>query len=325
MWPFTRTSAPKVDLAEGEPTTRALHDALTRHDWATADGLLRGVPDADDRAYHLARVGDLRDLWPALGSWVAGAPGDPLPLTVRGAYGIGWAWQARTTARAKYVTKEQFQEFFRRLRLAEDDLDGAVALDADEVTARAFLVLSARGRQVDADEADERFAAVIDRYPHHSFAHVHRLQYLCRKWFGSDDQMLSFARASVAAAPDGSLLGALIPDAHVELSVDDRGGYWTSPAVREELHAAAARSVFHPDYTHRVGSVRAMNLFAYAFSMTGDRQAAHACFAALGDRVTEYPWTYDTVLAHAGKAYARHRAKAAADRLTSIQGMSRDQ
>ncbi|MEV4536186.1 DUF4034 domain-containing protein [Asanoa sp. NPDC049518] len=310
MWPFTRTPAPRLDPAAGDPTTRALHDALTRHDWATAETLLHGVPDADDRAHHLSRISELPDLWPALGSWVAGAAGDPLPLTVRGAYAIGWAWQARTAARAKYVTKEQFQEFFRRLRLAEDDLDQAIALDAGAVTARAFLVLSARGRQVEPDEAAQRFAAVVERHPHHSFAHQHRLQYLCRKWFGSDDEMFGFARASFAAAPDGSLLGALIPDAHVEASMDDRGGYWTAPAVREELHAAAARSVLHADYRPRAGSVWAMNLFAYAFSMTGDRQAAAACFAALGDRVTEYPWTYDTVLASPGKAYARHRAKA---------------
>lgn len=325
MWPFTRAPAPKVDLAEGDPTTRALHDALTRHDWAVADGLLRGVTDADDRAHHLARVGDLPDLWPALGAWVAGAPGDSLPLTVRGAYAIGWAWQARTRARAKYVSKEQFQEFFRRLRLAEDDLDAAIALDADDVTAHAFLVLSARGRQVDAGVAAKRFAAVVDHYPHHSFAHQHRLQFVCRKWFGSNDQMFRFARTSFAAAPDGSLLGALVPDAHVEISIDNRADHWTSPRVREELHAAAARSVFHPDFQgDRVGAVRAMNLFAYAFSMTGDRQAAAACFTALGDRVTEYPWTYDVILARPEKAFRRHRAKAL-NRLTSIQGMSRDQ
>ncbi|MEV4623136.1 DUF4034 domain-containing protein [Asanoa sp. NPDC049573] len=311
MWPFSSSSRLTVDPTEGDPTARALGQALARHDWTAADAVLRSIPDADDRAYLLDRASAVPDLWPALGSWVAAAPGDPLPLTVRGAYAIGWAWEARTAARAKYVSKERFQEFFRRLRLAEDDLDAAIALDPDDVTARSFLVLSARGRQVPKDEAAARFEAVVSRYPHHRFAHEHRLQYLCHKWFGSDEEMFAFARTASAAAPAGNLLGALIPDAHVERSMEaSAGDYWASPAVADELRAAAARSVFHASFTRRPGWVWAMNLFAYAFSMTGDRQAAAACFDALGDRVTEYPWTYDTVLARPEKAYAKHRQRA---------------
>ena len=313
MWPFTTSPRLTVDPTEGDPGARTLADALTRHDWPAADGLLRGVPDADDRAYLLDRASGVPDLWPALGSWVAAAPDDPLPLTVRGAYAIGWAWEVRTAARARYVSKERFQEFFRRLRLAEDDLAAAIALAPDEVTARSFLVLSARGRQIPREEAEARFAAVVTRYPHHRFAHEHRLQYLCGKWCGSDEEMFAFARAAAAGAPDGSLLGALIPDAHVESSMERAGaGYWLSDTVREELHAAAARSVFHPAFTARPGWVWALNLFAYAFSMTGDRQAAAACFDALGDRVTEYPWTYDSVLARPERAYAKHRMRALA-------------
>jgi hypothetical protein len=311
MWPFSISSRLTVDPTEGDPTARTLVEALARHDWASCGALLRGIPDADDRAYLLDRASTVPDLWPALGSWVAEAPGDPLPLTVRGAYAIGWAWEARTAARAKYVTKERFQEFFRRLLLAEDDLAAAIALDPDDITARSFLVLSARGRQVPKDEAEARFAAVVSRHPHHRFAHEHRLQYLCHKWFGSDEEMFAFARAASGSAPEGSLLGALVPDAHVERWMERPGaGYWVSPAVRDELHAAAARSVFHPSFTPRPGWVWAMNLFAYGFSMTGDRQAAAACFGALGDRVTEYPWTYDTVLGRPEKAYAKHRARA---------------
>ena len=306
MWPFRRAKAPTltVDPHAGDQTARAINTALAAHDWAEAGTLLRNVTDGDDRAYYLRLTSDIPDLRDPLGEWVAAEPGDGLPLAVRGAYSISWAWRARGTQRAQNTSQDQFREFFRRLRLAEDDLDDAIAADPDDVAARSMLVVSARGRQIEPPEARARFDAVVERHPGHLYAHQARLQYLCAKWYGSHEEMFAFARDSFAKEPDGSQLGGLIPEAHVE-RWEGSADYFADPAVRAELREAAERSIFHPSYVARPGWVGVHNHFAFALSFAGEHAAAARAFAPLGDLVSEYPWAY---LGQPGKAFTERRA-----------------
>ncbi|MEG3634848.1 hypothetical protein [Micromonospora palythoicola] len=76
-----------------------------------------------------------------------------------------------------------------------------VQREPDDTTARTFLVVSARGREVHPAEARRRFDEVVTRHPGHRLAHEHMLQYLCRKWSGSHEQMFEFAREAFAKAP----------------------------------------------------------------------------------------------------------------------------
>lgn len=85
----------------------------------------------------------------------------------------------------------------------------------------------------------------------HLEAHRQMLQFVCKKWFGSHEEMFGFARSVSDSEPAGSALHELPIFAHVErwveFSVGDlqelksRDDYLHDPAVRAELTAATDR------------------------------------------------------------------------------------
>lgn len=299
MWPLKkRRQAPglAIDPAQGDPRARALMDALKMQDWRTARDILTTTTDPDARAFLMEVAAGVAGVQDWIGSWIEAEPQSTLPVLVRGCHGVWWAWEARGAKGAEHTSKDQFREFFRRLRLAENLLDEVVARDPDDVTAHTWLVASARGRQVDGDEAQARFDEVVKRHPAHVVAHEQRLQYLCAKWFGSDEQMFAFAREATAAAPDGSLLPELVVVAHIEkwlsLPRGEDDEYVSSPQVRTEILAATEKSLLHPAFTPGFGWIPRANTFAMGLEKAGEFEAAARVFDMIGDQVSEWPWTY---------------------------------
>ncbi|KXK63297.1 hypothetical protein AWW66_04155 [Micromonospora rosaria] len=303
MWPFRRRARQQpepitiaIDPTQGDPTTRALRTALEQRDWRTARDLLTPVDHPDDHAHYVSMAANVPGVQEWIGEWIDAEPRSTLPLLVRGAHAVYWAWEARGGARAERTGQDQFREFWKRLRFAENCLDEVVERDPENTTARAFLVTSARGREVDRAEAQRRFDAVVERYPEHRVAHEQMLQYLCRKWCGSHEEMFDFARAAMVKAPGGSLLGHLVAVAHVEMWLDLPPGedaeHIGAPEVVAEINAAADHSVRHPDYRRRPGWAPAHNVVALAFSLSGDLSSAEQQFEVIGDQVTDWPWAY---------------------------------
>ncbi|MFE9657410.1 DUF4034 domain-containing protein [Micromonospora sp. NPDC006431] len=320
MWPFRRrarqaaTAATlSIDPAMGDPTAAALRAALQQRDWPTARDLLTPITDPDDHAYYLSVAGGVSDVQDWIGEWIDAEPRSTVPLLVRGVHAVYWAWEARGGARASQTRQEQFREFRKRLTLAENCLDEVADRDRDDTTARTFLVTSARGRQVDRDEAQRRFDAVTDRHPWHRIAHEHMLQYRCRKWFGSHEEMFEFARSAAVKAPAGFALGQLVPIAHLEMWLDlpvgEDAEYIGAAAVVAELNAAADQSVRHPDYQRRPGWPVVHNLFAMGFATAGDFRSAVEQFEVIGDLVTEWPWQYHSSDAVGAFLAARQRVR----------------
>ncbi|MDG4824652.1 DUF4034 domain-containing protein [Asanoa sp. WMMD1127] len=318
MWPFGKRRQQAglvIDPAQGDPRARALIDALGARDWQATRDILAAATDPDTRAYLLEIAGDVDGVQDWIGEWAQAEPGSTLPLLVRGSHAVYWAWAARGAQGADRTKDEQFRAFFRRLRIAEDLLDEVVARDPDEVAGWTWLVMSSRGRQVAAEEAQARFDEVVKRHPGHVVAHEHRLQYLCAKWFGSHEQMFALAREATAQAPDGSLLPELVVIAHLEkwlsLPRGEDDAYLRSPEVRAEILAAAQRSVLHPAFTPDFGWVPRTNAFAMGLRMAGELDAAARVFDLLGDQVGGWTWRY---LGDPVKAFTEARKAAYANR-----------
>ncbi len=269
---------------------------MAKGDWRSAGSFLGAVTDPDDRAFYLDVCSETTGVQEWIGEWIAAEPGSTLALLVKGAHGVRWAWEARGSATADHTSAQRFREFHRRLKTAEDCLDEVVERDPDEVVAWSFLVTSARGRQVAPEEAWRRFGEATRRHPAHLRTHLQMLQYLCAKWFGSEEEMFAFARKAAAAAPPGSPLALAVVSAHIEqwLSLDagEDGDYFDRPDVRGELRTAADRSVRHPAFRRRPGWPAGHNALAFAFALGGDHTAAKEQFAAVGDLVTDWPWCY---------------------------------
>ncbi|GAB3159024.1 hypothetical protein GCM10027290_63240 [Micromonospora sonneratiae] len=304
MWPFRRRKPPgaanvpslTIDPAMGDETAKRLIAASGAGDWRTIAELLSAVEDPDDHTFYVHRVAWAGGVENWIDDWVAAEPRSALPLLVKGAHAIDWAWEARGGGRANTVSREAFKIFFKRLKLAEDCLDEVTERDADSATPWSFLVILGRGRQLGVEETRRRFEEARKRHPWHVEAHEQMLQQLCRKWGGSHEEMHRFAAETLEAMPAGSPLGQLTAAAHVEhwldLPRDEDDEYIRSAEIRAELVAAANRSILHPEYVRRPRWPTLHNAFAMTFAYSGELAAAAEQFDAIGDLVTEWPWQY---------------------------------
>ena len=312
MWRFRRT--PVIDPAYGDPRARALLTALGARDRQTVREIFLTAAGPDDHAclMEVATGADGVQDW--IGEWVAAEPDATLPLLLQGCHAVSWAWEARGARYARFTREEQFREFFRRLTFAENCLNEVVDRDPHEVTAWTWLTLSARGRQVDPEEAAARFAEVTKRVPEHLVAHEQRLQYLCGKWFGSHQEMFAFARESAARASYGSMLPELLVVAHLEywlsLPSGEDDAYLISGPVRADVVTAAEHSVLHTAFVPRFGWPPRANTFAMALTMTGEYARAARVFDLIGDRVTEWPWSYRTIVGSPARKFVAARREA---------------
>ncbi|GLZ05374.1 hypothetical protein Acsp03_28400 [Actinomadura sp. NBRC 104412] len=289
-------AAPTIDPCVHDPAAADLYEALRLRDRWWADDFLQAVTDPDERAFYLSVCASVPGLQDWIGTWTRAEPRSTLPLLVRGAHALNWAWEARSEAYAAHGEEHRFPGFSERLELAEACLGEVAARDPGETAAWTFLLACARGGRVKPDEARRRFERVVELHPGHLRAHTEMQTYLCERWYGSHEEMFAFARASVSKAAPGSPLGRLVADAHVEvwrsLPAAQAQAYITQEEVRADLRAAADHSIRHPAYRPQVGWPEVHNAFAFAFALAGDLPAAKEEFQLIGDCATRFPWEY---------------------------------
>ncbi|MEJ3742917.1 hypothetical protein WEI85_06480 [Actinomycetes bacterium KLBMP 9797] len=172
---------PVIDKCQGDQAARFLRAALERGDWPTVRDFLSSITDRDDHAFYLSICGGVPGVQDWIGQWVAAEPQSTLPRLVQGVHAVYWAWEARGGAYADQTPQARLQLFFHRLEFAENCLDEVVERDPYDTTARAFLLNSGVGRQVDLTEQQRRFGEVVKRHPQHKWAHGAMQQYLCEK------------------------------------------------------------------------------------------------------------------------------------------------
>ncbi|MCZ4120975.1 hypothetical protein [Streptomyces sp. H39-S7] len=286
----------RLDPAFGDAGLRALRAAAKAADWPAMSEQLSAVTDGQDLTWLLANVSEVAGIEKWIPAVVAAEPDAPLPRLVSGARHVIWAWEARSAMRAVHVSREQFQLFHERLRVAEELLYEVAEREPEWVAPWHFLLMAGRGLEVGPEISALRFEAATRRYPGHLGSHQQRLQQLCPKWSGSREQLHAFARDSMLAAPEGSPLGELVAAAHLEDWLDSRDDSTVdrlrSHGVIEQLHEAADRSVRHRDYTRPREWARGFNTFAMAFALAGEKAAAAEMFRSVGGTVTQFPWMY---------------------------------
>lgn len=286
-----RVPSAVVDVTWGDPAARAIRTALETGDFASAERQLAKAADAQtlDHWIQACSEWDGRPDW--LDAWVRQKPDSVFALLVRGAHGTRWAWQARSSRRADEVDDAAFAEFFRRLQLAEADLESAQRLDPDSALPAALSIPVLMGLQADDDHKRATFGRAITRAPTLLSAHRAMLNAHCAKWGGSDEAMFAFARRHAVASPE---LRVLLPLAHIEafIGIDDleqRRAYARQPQVRAEVEAAFTRFREGGDATAlRNGA----NAFAFQFLLAKDLKRAEQAFELTAGFVAPTPWMY---------------------------------
>ena len=299
---FLRRAKPRsvpVDITNGDPRLAALVDAVEQQDLDTIRATLDKPASHAERerlTWVLSDAGGSPDVFDA---WVERQPDLPMARLARGAHGVGWAWDARGGDYAEHVTEDRFDVFHERLQTAEDDLHRAAELDPADPVPYTHLLTSGRGLEVSLAELQDRFDQAQSREQWLPEAHLQLLQGLCEKWFGSDEASLDFARKTAREAPEGAAALAVVPMAHIEIWHDmhrrdgaDPAAYVKRDDVREDIAAAARRSVFADGFDDDVVTVPALNVFAVGLLLTGDEEGARALVQRLGTRRTGFPWPY---------------------------------
>lgn len=285
------------------PEVAALRLALRDHDWPA----LREVFAAADAATasHLANVaGEWGGVESLLQLRLRDDPQDQLARTLLGATLLRAGWRIRTGATADRVSADRFARFHDHLRRAEQILIDVTAQWPDDATAWTQRITTARGLELGLAEARRRYQRLARHQPHHLPAQLALLQQLCPKWGGDWPAVDTFAHSCTEAAPPGAPQAVLVAQAHLERIMeygDLRGirDHLRSPDVAEEIHAAADRSVRHPDFTHTIGWVSVRSTFALAFHLMAEHAAAREQFDALG------PYGTPSVFAYLGDPVAQ--------------------
>ncbi|MEV5957111.1 hypothetical protein AB0M11_25645 [Streptomyces sp. NPDC051987] len=229
-------------------------------------------------------------------------------LLISGARHINWGWDARTSARASDVSREQWRVFYERLNIAEEQLLEAAELRPDWITPWRRLLTSGRGMSLGSAVNEARRDAALRRDPLDLSTHIAWVSHLQPRWHGEPGQALEFAREAFAGAPDGHGLGCAVAMAHIEdwVESDDKKCLDT-PEIQAELRDAAKRSILHPGYQRRPGWQEDFNIFAMALSLAAESIVAPRVYHELDGALTRWPWTY---MAQPENAYARFRRRA---------------
>ncbi|GAA1414403.1 hypothetical protein GCM10009601_02180 [Streptomyces thermospinosisporus] len=291
-------------IALGDTRVLALIEAAEAGDWEAVKAALAPFDPGRDHAV----LGELATL-DGVQDWIVRAAEEDkehraTALLISGARHIRWGWEARTAERAVNVTREQWQIFYERLRIAEDHLLEAAELRPEWITPWRHLLTSARGMSLGNPVAETRRDAALRRDPLDLASHCEWLSQLQPRWGGEPGQALQYARETYAAAPDGHRLGCILAMAYIEEWVEsDDKDVLQQPRIRAELRQAAERSILHHAYERRLGWQGDYNMFAMALSLAGSSTASHV-FRELDGAYTEWPWTY---MAAPQRAYARFR------------------
>jgi hypothetical protein len=313
------TAPPKTALLDAYPELTPFRDAARAADWPALAEQFAALTDADARVIAGVVVdesvpdGFLEGV--VAEQRTAGRLADVLALALFGQRLVTLGWKVRSGAQAQFVHAQQFQRFHEILRESERALIEACAREPGEPLAWITRLSTARGLELGVAEARRRYDRLNRVAPGNYRAQSRMVQQLSPKWSGSYEAMHGFAQECLQAAPPGTITGALVAEAHIEhwlrLNWNANGPgdiYIATPAVQQDIAAAAARSVRHPDYRPTYDWVLAQASFAMAFSLAGNYAAAAPHFRALGPLGSRHPWDY---LNEA--AFSTHRARALAE------------
>ena len=281
-----------VDPSFGEPRVAAFLGAVEAGDWSAAEERLSAVSSPALRECFVSSLPG-ESSRTTLDAWVAARPEAGDAYLSRGVSGVAWAWEVLGGSHPGTVERQLLPTFYRRLRSAEHDLLRAVELCFDDPVPWTPLLMSARGLHVSIEELCLRYDESVKREPTLLGAHLQTLIGLGRAWSGSNDAMLTFARTTARAAPEGSSLHALVPMAHLlcaaDLDDEQRRRYFTAD-IATEITFFSSLSVARSDWGDDATTVRSLNIFAAALLLCRDTSHAHELAGRIGSRRTDVPW-----------------------------------
>ncbi|MEU7551219.1 hypothetical protein AB0B01_02460 [Streptomyces sp. NPDC044571] len=280
--PPERTAAVAAVRA-GDWAAGAAYVAAAGSDWEERWQRVRALAEvaAEDDAFLLA--------------WRAEHPSDPTAALVDADAAVNVAWNVRGSQAGSRTTQEQFRLFRELLLRAQESAHAAQRL-ADPADPVPYMVEQpiAQGLGYPHEQYEELWAQITRRDPKILSAHTTALQYWCRKWRGSHELALAFARTSAAAGAPGELLSLLPLIAYFEQQTYEKDlkadVFLKEPEILAAVDAALADLAAASADDRR--AVRLRHLLAWMLWMQDRDEEAVAQFRHIDGYVGALPWNY---------------------------------
>ncbi|MBI5207403.1 MAG: tetratricopeptide repeat protein [Candidatus Firestonebacteria bacterium] len=169
-----------------------------------------------------------------LNTWCENRRDSYIAFTVRGYFYVTYAWSAVNKETEQNNPEDSISIFNDRLNLAKSDLEKAYELNPDDPRSAAYLIIVARGLNLDENYMETQFQRAIKSDPYNMAAHINKLNYYARKWYGSHKEMIKFALDTLINSPDNNNLGlTIISMAQSEMldSIDLNNTYLQKPGI----------------------------------------------------------------------------------------------
>ncbi len=234
-----------------------------------------------------------------LEQWATNKPQSAEAHLVLGARLLQLAWTARGYGKGNEISDKNWQKFYELLEKTESALLQSAKLNNQDPTPWALLVMVAAYQQEDTLESTY-FNEAIDRDPDNWIAHMHRLMGRTKKWGGSHEEMLTFARDTNLHAKKGSVLPILILKAHLEIwkyhsmfeGDDDAAyAYLQNEKVRDECLAAYKKSLGTHTYDENTALFARYNATAWLW-LTKERAPLANELNHLHNRLQDIHWVW---------------------------------
>jgi tetratricopeptide (TPR) repeat protein len=214
-----------------------------------------------------------------------------IPWLVRGSFYIEYAWLIRGGGLAKTVKKRAWPKFYEKMRLAKNDLQRSWELNPNDPNSSSSLIKVAIGLKFPKQDMEQYFQRGISACPWHFQVHLDKLQYLNPKWYGSKNEMFTFAEQCLALSEQYPYLGLVMVEALYEVHRFGRKGenflgsddIW--PTVEKVCAAFFAR---YPNnirrrfyYAYHAYNAKKYDVALEQFEIIGDRWMEHTCWNSL--------------------------------------------
>ncbi|HWS36694.1 MAG TPA: hypothetical protein VN408_28645 [Actinoplanes sp.] len=281
--------------------------ALQQGDSTPALNLLSAARvDAEARIHALGSLGrDTLHRLPQLEAQLDTEPSNADLWLLVGSMQQELAWNARGAAVISHTSAEQISGLRHHMKRARVSLRRAAELLPGDPAPWNELMSCAMAAQEYHSEPHDMWNEVVQRGGDVAFgANRLRLIILTAKWHGSREECFAFARERTRGLTPGHPLYALIPLAHVEEYVSQRGDdsvltrvravfrYFSRRDVIREIESASDALMAGADtYATHPSSPAAHQAFGFAFDERGDAKRARHHLERSGDEAI-WPWTY---------------------------------
>ena len=231
-----------------------------------------------------------------LKEWLAQYPSSHFANACLGDVYSDYAWYARGGGAASTVIREGSSLFKERLFTAKEYLEKAYSLNHSDPFVPADLIVVATGLGLERAEMEKQFQRAILADPADQLAYSTKLIYLMDKWYGSKEEMFSFARETAKNAPPGSRVPGVLLEAHWEMYFRSGSNvsYFRNPIVWKEM-----KEVYLTLSNRFPDSKRIHNWFARTAYLAGDNERAREELKKIGDDWLSAVWgpkkTFDEV------------------------------